>query len=58
MGGRHKKLRSLQKVVFLWIVLEEDMVVVCARPVSQALEHLLMVFKCPLCTTNIIHASY
>ena len=34
MGGGHKQLRPLQQVVFLRIILEEDVVVVSARPVS------------------------
>lgn len=38
-------MRPLQKVVLLWVVLKEDMVVVCTRPVGQALEHLLMVLN-------------
>ena len=45
MGGGHQQLRPLQKVVLLWVILEEEMVVVCARPVGQTLEHLLMVLK-------------
>ena len=45
MGGGHQQLRPLQEVVLLWVVLKQDMVVVCTRPVGEALEHLLMVLN-------------
>ena len=38
-------LWSLEQVVLLWVVLEEDAVSVCPRPVAQLLQDLLMVLQ-------------
>ena len=41
-------LRSLEEVVLLWVVLEEDDIVVTSWPVCQAIQDLLVVLQGPL----------
>ncbi len=52
VGGGHQELRTLDDVVLLWIVLEENVVAVCSSPVVDTVQHLLMVFQHPLCRTG------
>ena len=39
MGGRHEELRSLDDVVLVRVVLEQDVVIVSPRPVANTLQH-------------------
>jgi len=48
MGCGHQQLRPLDDVILLGVVFEEDVVVVGAWPVGDAVQHPLMVFQCPL----------
>ncbi len=48
MGGRHEQLGTLDDVVLLGVVLEEDTVVAGTRPMADAVQNLLMVLQSAL----------
>ena len=49
VGTGHQHLRSLEKVVLLWVVFEDDAVAVASGPVGETLQYHLVVLQGTLC---------